>query len=132
MALNIKENGLDGLLFEILNKYKITSYVCFDMSIPDTILYKNKKLKYLSRLSELESDRELIGDSSGVLIDEFKSTWWNKETFSDLDGPLIFISSELHGRDHRPQWKKIKNLDLDQKIFLCTDLIAEAEAYFEK
>ena len=39
LALNVKADGIQELLKEQLDKHNIKNYFCFDMSVPDTLLY---------------------------------------------------------------------------------------------
>ena len=54
IALNIKSDGLQLKMKEILEKNDIENYRLFDMSIPDQKITNDHQLKFLTRLSDLE------------------------------------------------------------------------------
>lgn len=54
LALNIKSDGLQEMLKNLIIKYDISNYFVFDMSIPDTLGYMKKNINYFSRQSEFE------------------------------------------------------------------------------
>ena len=54
LALNIKSDGLQMALKDILNKYLVRNYFVFDMSIPDALLYKREDFNVFTRQSEYE------------------------------------------------------------------------------
>lgn len=56
LALNIKADGLQELLKDMLNTYQIKKYFLFDMSIPDTIDYILDNMNIATRHSEYEKE----------------------------------------------------------------------------
>lgn len=54
LALNIKADGLQIKLKELLQKYKIKNYFVFDMSVPDGLQYLKHNIKSFTRESEYE------------------------------------------------------------------------------
>lgn len=134
LALNIKADGLQNMMGDLLKKYQIENYFFFDMSICDTVIYINKKLKVASRLSEFETDMPFYKDCSTVWIDYFNS-----------DGPTILkvkhvlmddkfacvVSPELHNREHMSMWEQLKPIAEYDKLYLCTDYPDKAKEYFK-
>jgi hypothetical protein len=135
LALNIKSDGLALKLLEKIKIFDINNYFVFDMSIPDTLPYIDINLNFFMRQSEIESDMSLYEKSSGIWLDSFYSDWY--------DGGIIYnhlinnkkiciVSPELHRRDYKEVWSKLKSLDFihTDKIILCTDMPKEAQKYF--
>jgi len=54
LALNIKADGLQVKLRELLEEYKIENYFVFDMSVPDGLQYLKHNIKAFTRESEYE------------------------------------------------------------------------------
>lgn len=71
LALDIKADGLQDMMKELLEKYDITNYFMVDMSVCDTVVCVDKKLKIASRSSEFEPILPFYADSEVVWIDYF-------------------------------------------------------------
>src|ERR1700744_3495074 len=54
LALNIKADGLQGALAQLLARHRVQNYFVFDMSIPDTLHYLRAGIPAFVRLSEYE------------------------------------------------------------------------------
>lgn len=135
-AINIKSDGLKGLLSLLLTKYKISNYFLFDMSVPQMVEYRDIGLKYFTRQSEFEINPCLYDDATGVWIDGFLSTEWisTKVLSEHLNNgkKICLVSPELHGRNnYRKFWNRIKKSNIDTtNIMLCTDVPEEAKEFF--
>lgn len=128
LALNIKNDGLQNLILDLLNKYNITNYFVFDMSIPDLLGYRNLGLHYFVRQSEYEPVNALFDDASGIWLDQFNSDWVDfniVKTHVLNKKKLCIVSPELHGRSPDFAWANYKKildkLPSDARIYLCTD-----------
>ncbi|HIH0410831.1 TPA: hypothetical protein ACYHN3_002750 [Vibrio cholerae] len=137
LAINIKSDGLQDKLVEILQNKKITNYFIFDMSIPDHIVSLDKGLTTLSRYSEYESSDLLLQKSKGMWYDMFHSELIDHKlvgTILDSGKIVCIVSSELHGLDHKTQWEAIKKLPScyreNQNLILCTDFPEQAKVFF--
>lgn len=131
IALNIKADGLQGKLKELINKYNVQNYFCFDMSIPDTLGYIQSNLKIATRHSEYEQEFPFYTSSDFVWLDCFKSDWFGeKEINQHLNNnkQVCIVSSELHKRDFTDSWWKYKQID--GKLMICTDHPQQAREYF--
>ena len=71
LALNVKSDELQSRLRKELESYRVENYALFDMSIPDQIKMKNSGLKYLSRMSDLETSPIGADGANGIWLDEF-------------------------------------------------------------
>lgn len=123
LAINIKADGLQDMLIELLSKYKIEKYFVFDMSIPELVVYRARNINYFTRVSEYETEPVLLEDAMGVWMDEWEKNWINKNVicqFLSKGKVVAVISSEIHGRDEIAMWNFIRKIDNDH-LLLCTD-----------
>ncbi|EOH2218788.1 hypothetical protein ACMF73_001646 [Campylobacter jejuni] len=60
LALNIKADGLQNLLKKLIEKYEITNYFIFDMSVPDALLYIDLNFNVFTRQSEYNMKKSLV------------------------------------------------------------------------
>jgi glycerophosphoryl diester phosphodiesterase len=135
LAINIKADGLQDELLMTLAKYGINNYFVFDMSLPDMIIYSQKKAIIYSRLSEYEKTPLLYDEAEGVWLDCFLSDWVTDAVLSQFlyDGKKVcLVSPELHGREHKEFWKRLKEFGVSKSanIMICTDYPDEARSFF--
>jgi hypothetical protein len=135
LAINIKADGLQSKLKELLEEYKITNYFVFDMTIPDTIIYLNSDINVFMRKSEYEDFPESISNINGIWLDQFNSDWYTEE-FLNMQlyrwNYVCVVSPELHGRKYNNCWKLLKKVSEKEnnKLMLCTDYPKQAKEYF--
>jgi hypothetical protein len=127
-AINLKSDGLAKLLLPDLSVLIQSNSFVFDGSIPEMIRYRDSGIPHALRLSEYET--ELPWKSQYVWVDAFESDWWIsdnrlKNLFSSHH--LVFVSPELHGRDHRLAFEAFVDFRRTfGKVFsVCTDLPSE-------
>lgn len=123
LALNIKADGLQTVLQDLIDKYEIKKYFVFDMSIPEQLVYKKKKIPYFTRQSELEKDLVLYEESLGVWMDEWEENWITKVCVEQHlhSGKMVsIISPEIHGRNPEFLLNELKELK-SENLFICTD-----------
>lgn len=136
LALNIKSDGLQVKLKELILKYKVENYFIFDASVPDSLSYLSHNLNYFTRQSEHEISPVFYGASTGVWIDEFERHWVGCEHISQHAGNnkmVCIVSPELHKRSYKKEWDHYLEIQvqLDLKsIMLCTDYPEEARRFF--
>ncbi len=135
LALNVKADGIAELLDEQLERYGITNYFAFDMSVPQMLTYRDKNIRFFTRRSEYEQTPVLYEDAAGVWIDAFEDEQWIKKELLTgylADGKdICIVSPELHGRANESFWERIASFGLgNEGIMLCTDLLTEAEEFF--
>ncbi|MEM9274415.1 MAG: hypothetical protein AAGA80_15835 [Cyanobacteria bacterium P01_F01_bin.143] len=136
IAINIKADGLQSKLLKLINKYSITNYFTFDMSVPDTLGYQKHKLKYFTRHSEYEPHPACYENAVGVWLDCFNSDWWtvkDVERHLKKDKFVVLVSPELHKREYSQAWKTWRAIEQKyktNKLMLCTDYPEEAQEFF--
>lgn len=102
-AVNIKADGLKGLLMEYITRYQITNYFLFDMSVPQMVEFDEMGLRCFTRQSEVEPIPCMYDRSAGIWIDGFWGTSWITEEL--LKGHIgngkevCIVSPDLHGDD---------------------------------
>lgn len=133
LALNIKADGLQDMMKELLQKYDIKNYFFFDMSVCDTIIYVDKCMTIASRISEYEQETPFWEDSEFVWLDYFRKDTSEDEIRKYLQKgkKVCIVSPDLHGRDYNDCWEQLKNIN-DDNLYLCTDYPDGAKEYFTK
>ncbi|WP_251821738.1 hypothetical protein [Campylobacter jejuni] len=137
LALNIKADGLQISLKKLIQKYEITNYFVFDMSVPDALLYIDLNFNVFARQSEYEKEPSFYDKACGVWMDEFYSHWIDKNIIKKHidNGKLVcMVSPELHKRDFKKEWKEYKQIEkelqIQDKLMICTDYPDEARRFF--
>lgn len=135
LALNIKADGLQILLKELLLEYEIYEYFVFDMSVPDTLGYINHKINFFSRQSEYELNPIFYDKCKGIWLDAFNGDWYGYSLILDhikKGKQVAIVSPELHKRDQLPLWEHLrkKKIHLEDEVTLCTDFPEEAQKFF--
>jgi hypothetical protein len=135
LALNIKSDGLQRKLMQLIIDFNITNYFVFDMSIPDTIGFIKNNTKFFTRQSEYEIDPAFYTQADGLWLDEFNGHWIDDEVIQKQikNGKKVcIVSPELHIRAYNIEWENYKNIflkDSEHKISICTDLPEKANFF---
>ncbi|MCT7563747.1 hypothetical protein N5U23_06895 [Aliarcobacter butzleri] len=138
LALNIKADGLQIKLRELLIGYKIKNYFVFDMSVPDGLQYLKQGMKSFTRESEYEKVPSFYNEAYGVWLDEFEGHWINKEVIEkhiNNNKNICIVSPDLHKREYKKEWQHYKEIEKELKInylMLCTDYPEEAKEFFDE
>jgi glycerophosphoryl diester phosphodiesterase len=139
LALNIKSDGLQSNLLKVLNKYKVSNYFVFDMSVPDALGYLKRGLKTFTRQSEFEILPSFYESAYGVWLDEFNEHWINQiEILKHLTNKkrVCIVSPELHNRSNELEWADYKkicdSLQIKDHLMMCTDSPEEANRIFNE
>ena len=132
IALNIKSDGIFLELKSILDNLNIQNYFCFDMSIPQQVQYQRNGLNWYSRISDQIEEKSVNQASMGIWLDAFDHDWWSKDCLLDLQKSkrLCIVSPELHGRNHKYTWHKMKSITMNSDNMICTDLPIQAKEFF--
>lgn len=134
LALNIKADGLQEMLAELVAKYNINNYFVFDMSVCDTLPYINQHFKIASRRSEYEKDMPFYMNSVTVWIDFFMDDSLVRSEVERIlkdDKITCVVSPELHGRDYFDVWNQLKYIN-NTNLYLCTDYPEKADKFFNE
>lgn len=135
LALNIKSNGLTLGLMAALAAHEVENYFVFDMSVPDTVPYLRHGASVYARLSEYEPEVAFLPEVIGIWVDMFENDWLAEADLDDLaryDKRLCLVSPELHRRNHREFWQRLRRTKLSRSetVSLCTDFPLEARRFF--
>lgn len=136
LALNIKADGLQEKLHDLIIKFHIKNYFVFDMSVPDSIGYLNKNFNFFTRQSEF-NELNLYDKAQGVWMDCFESDWIEKpDIIPHINNgkKVCVVSPELHKRSYDLIWKKYIKFDLinNQNFMICTDYPDKFKLLVEK
>ncbi len=130
LALNIKADGLQTSLGELLERFGVRDAFVFDMSVPDTIQWLATGTPVFVRHSDVEDPPVLLDRAAGIWLDGFRSDWWDADVIRrhlDAGRRVCAVSPELHGREHRRVWDLLAAAGDDMEtVMLCTDHPLEA------
>ena len=136
LALNIKADGLQVKLNELLEEYKIENYFVFDMSVPDGLQYLRHNIKSFTRESEYETIPSFYDEACGIWLDEFQGHWINKEVIENHiknNKQICIVSPDLHKREYKKEWQHYKEIEKElgiDNLMICTDYPEEAKEFF--
>lgn len=139
LALNIKSDGLQGLIKDCLEKYQINNYFLFDASIPDSIVSINYGLTTFARSSEFEPRSILWDQCAGIWLDRFSAQSLDLVLIQDtikLGKKVSIVSEELHNRENKILWNELLKIPREilrsNNLILCTDVPDEASEFFQE
>lgn len=121
-AFNIKSDGLAPALQDLAFEH-----FYFDMSFPQSVIFRNSGRVTASRWSEFESiDLENQEPGEYFWVDCFESDWYIDPPIWKLDtvhkSKLVLVSPELHGRDPAKAWEVIaRDFTQNESLHICTD-----------
>ncbi|MCX7644522.1 MAG: hypothetical protein N2Z62_04400 [Rhodobacteraceae bacterium] len=136
LALNVKADGLQGLLVPLLERFAPREAFVFDMSVPDMLRWLSTDVPVFTRLSDVEPEPLLADRCAGIWLDAFHSDWWEAGTVArqiDAGRRVCIVSPDLHRRDHRPVWERLaasSDLMESDAVMLCTDFPQQAREFF--
>lgn len=136
LALNIKADGLQIKLKELLEEYNITNYFVFDMSIPDGLQYIKNNIKSFTRESEYEKMPSFYDEACGIWLDEFQGHWIDKEVIKkhiENNKQICIVSPDLHKREYQKEWQHYKEIETElgiSNLMICTDYPEVAKEFF--
>lgn len=137
LALNIKADGLQIKLKELIKEYDINNYFLFDMSVPDGLQYLNFEMKVFTRESEYETQPSFYNESTGIWMDEFEKHWITEEILEKHyrnKKKICIVSPDLHKREYANIWQQYKEIEKRLKkddLMICTDFPEEARLFFK-
>lgn len=126
LAVNVKADGLGMLIADSFAGRDI-DWFAFDMSGPETRRYVDLKMPVFTRHSDVEPDPIFYSEASGVWLDSFGPTWFDRDVIKrhlDRGKRVCVVSCELHGRDPDRLWDQLAELasgGWKSQLLLCTD-----------
>lgn len=79
LALNIKADGMADEIKRLLEKYKVSNYFTFDMSIPEMVYQHKTGLKLFTGQSDIMPHPIMLDNATGVWLDSFYSDWFGEK-----------------------------------------------------
>ena len=138
LAVNIKADGLQQKLKELIEKFEIKNYFVFDMSVPDGLQYLKYGFNVFTRQSEYEKEPSFYDKAEGVWLDEFHTHWIDENTIKfhlSNNKKICIVSPDLHKRDYKIEWQHYKEIEKKlgiNNIMICTDYPEIAKEFFNE
>jgi len=119
LILNVKEEGLEDRILEIVFKFGIANYLFLDQSYPFMVKWLTKGLQahIAARVSEYESInsvKSLVCMPSFIWCDSFTGSWEHLpeviEVAQDRKLQVIIVSPELHSRSEQSEIKELQQM----------------------
>ena len=138
LAINIKADGLQRLIAQMLQRYRVSNYFLFDMSVADAVSSLGQGLRCFTRHSDMEPVPSFYEQAAGVWMDSFSQEWITMDHIRhhlNSGKEVCLVSPELHRREHLPFWNRLlsaEDLLLSSGLMLCTDLPEMAVDYFKQ
>lgn len=115
LILNVKEDGLEDLIVDLLRINDVKNYFFLDQPFPTLVKSISKKIKVSARISEYER----ISWNNGFIphwlwIDSFTGSWEHLELFLEStpsrEVRICVVSPELQGRNSQSEVDEIKSI----------------------
>jgi hypothetical protein len=117
LIINVKEEGIERLILEILAEKKVSNFFFLDQSFPFLLKNANQGIRQAAiRVSEYESVStalKLAGLVDWVWVDIFTKFPLDTESIEALKSAgfkLCVVSPELHGRSEESQVNELQEL----------------------
>jgi hypothetical protein len=133
LIINVKEDGLENMILETINKFNIKNYFFLDQAMPTIIKEKNIQVRSSARISKFESIEtiKLLGKKIKWLwIDYYNSKWINDlneilELKRKYNYKICLVSPELHNHNKKTtlNFKKKLESNLINIDAVCTKYI---------
>ena len=132
-AINAKSTGLEIIVPELKNR---KDYFIFDAAVPEALKLLKAGLNVFTRQSEYEKAPSFYNEANGIWLDQMESDWvsqWDLNVHLSTYNTdktrkqVAIVSPELHGRDPKAFWLKLKGMDLVGDVWLCTKFPDEAK-----
>lgn len=135
LALNIKADGLQTLVADLIERHRLEDAFIFDMSVPDAVQWLKTGISVFTRHSDIETVPSFYDEAAGVWLDAFHGDWWDIDVIAGHLGAgkrVCIVSPELHRRDPAAVWAKLRHEmhRLSGDVILCTDFPERAAEYF--
>jgi len=133
LAINVKADGLQAQLSDLLDSCGIVNAFVFDMAVPDSLGYLARGIQTFTRHSEIEPEPPFYDRAHGVWIDCFETDWITPEVVRRHRAAgkrVALVSPELHRRPHEEAWSRWAPLANDGDLMICTDFPDQADRLF--
>lgn len=117
LILNVKEEGLEEMIINLLEKFNISNYFFLDQSFPFLMKYSRKKNKHLAtRLSDYENIKNIVSLKNKVqwvwidYFDKFSLNEKNINLVKKLNFKYCLVSPELHGENKIFKISEVKEI----------------------
>jgi len=129
LILNVKEDGLEKEILELMNSFSISDYFFLDQPTPTLIKCIKNKVSTAVRISEYEDfPKSLPGTPEWIWADSFTGNWkhltTSLETAANSNMKICIVSPELQGRNVMTELNEIKsklgNFWEADFVFVCT------------
>lgn len=137
LAVNVKSDGLQYGVRDLLRDHGVVDYFLFDMSVPDALGYLAQEMTVFTRHSEVEPVPAFYDRADGVWVDCFHRDWIDEGVIAGhlrAGKKVALVSPELHGRSHSEAWQVWRDAERrlrpNESLMLCTDHPGAAEVYF--
>ena len=135
LALNIKADGLAQRVKAAMEERGLRNWFVFDMSVPDTVQQLKAGCPVFARISDWEQEARWHKRCAGVWLDAFDHDWFEAsdvERLLEQRGQVCVVSPELHRRDPKNVWGRLKPLASCEGLSICTDLPEDAVRFFKE
>lgn len=129
LILNVKEDGLEQEILELINSFSLSDYFFLDQPIPTLIKCMKNKVPTAIRVSEYEDfPTSLPGTPEWIWVDSFTGNWnhlnASLKRAANSKLKLCIVSPELQGRTSRVELNEIKSIVNDlwssDFLYVCT------------
>jgi hypothetical protein len=129
LILNVKEDGIEQEILELMDSFSIREFFFLDQPIPTLIKCIINKVPTAIRLSEYEVfPQNLPANPEWLWVDSFTGSWEHLtnslEIAANLNLKICIVSPELQGRNSACELNEIKSKIGDlwsaDFVFVCT------------
>lgn len=136
LILNVKEDGLESQLLEIVEKKQIRNFFFLDQPFPTLLRSAALGMPVAYRTSDLEKLPIITNaESNWLWIDSFSGDWKHLEGAihfaTDMGLKTCLVSPELQGRNNIFEIQAIKNI-LANMAYQLTAVCTKVPAQWEK
>lgn len=115
LILNVKEDGLEQEILELLNSFSMSDFFFLDQPTPTLIKCIKNQVPTAIRISEYEDyPNSLPGTPEWLWADSFTGSWKHLtkslETAANSDTKICIVSPELQGRNVTVELNEIKSI----------------------
>jgi hypothetical protein len=130
LVLNVKEDGLESAVLELLKRYSIDNYFFLDQPFPTQYKCSQDNISVAFRYSQFEQpDSKNLLSNMWLWVDSFSDTWEHLSSAIEFAAAynmkICLVSPELHGRYSDLEIQSVKELisqSTHHEFSVCTKL----------